>query len=144
MCLLPLRRKGGKHGPVTFTSATRALLDGKNFATLATLNADGGPQTSVIWIERDGDTVLFSTTAARLKARNLARDPRVSLTVFDTGNPYQYVEIRGVAELTEDPGKTLPRRLSQKYLGEDPPPEPGDVVRLIVRIIPQRITGFTG
>jgi hypothetical protein len=68
--------------------------------------------------------VLFSTTAGRQKARNLARDPRVSLTVFDTANPYQSAEIRGTAELIDDSEKTLPRQLSQKYLGEDPLAEP--------------------
>jgi PPOX class probable F420-dependent enzyme len=80
---------------VAFDAATRELLDGRNFATVATLNPDGGPQTSVVWILRAGDTVMFSTTAARRKARNLARDPRISLTVFDTANPYHSVEIRG-------------------------------------------------
>lgn len=104
----------------TFNEGTRTLLDGRNFATVATLNRDGGPQTSVVWIARDGDTVLFSTTAGRQKARNLARDPRVSLTVFDTENPYQSVDIRGTAELIEDREKSLPRTLSQKYLGENP------------------------
>jgi hypothetical protein len=48
-----------------FDEATRNLLDGRNFATVATLNPDGGPQTSVVWIVREGDTVAFSTTAAR-------------------------------------------------------------------------------
>jgi PPOX class probable F420-dependent enzyme len=127
----------------TFNDATRELLDGRNFATVATLNPDGGPQTSVVWVLRDGDTVLFSSTANRQKVRNLAADPRISLTVFDTGNPYNSVEIRGTAELAEDPGKELPRRLSHKYLGEDPPPEPDDVVRLVVRVTPHTLNGFS-
>jgi PPOX class probable F420-dependent enzyme len=122
---------------------TRNLLDGRNFATVATLNPDGGPQTSVVWVIREGDTVLFSSTAGRKKVRNLARDPRISLTIFDLGNPYESVEIRGVAELVEDPGRELPKRLSHKYLGEDPPPEPADVVRLIVRITPHLVNGFS-
>jgi len=54
---------------VVFDEATRELLDGKNFATVATLNPDGGPQTSVVWILREGDTVVFSTTRARRKTR---------------------------------------------------------------------------
>ena len=87
--------------------------------------------------------MLFSTTAGRQKARNIARDPRVSLTVFDTENPYHSVDIRGTAELVEDREKSLPRRLSQKYLGEDPPPEPDEVLRFIVRAAPQRVTGFS-
>lgn len=128
---------------VAFNEETRKLLDGKSFATVATLNRDGGPQTSVVWIARDGDAVLFSTTAGRQKARNLARDPRISLTIFDTENPYQSVDIRGTVELIEDREKTLPRKLSQKYLGEDPPPEPEEVLRLIVRVTPRKITGFS-
>jgi PPOX class probable F420-dependent enzyme len=129
--------------PVRFDEGTRRLLDGKNFAAVSTLNADGAPQTSVVWFTRDGDTLLFSTAAHRQKARNLARDPRVSVSVFDLDNPYDSVEIRGIAELVEDTAKTLPRELSQRYLGEDPPPEPDDVNRLIVRVIPERVNRFT-
>ena len=93
---------------VTFNEATRRLLDGTNFATVATVNPDGGPQSSVVWVKREGDTVLFSTTTQRQKGRNLARDPRVSVSIFATGDPYDYVEIRGRAELVPDPGKELP------------------------------------
>ena len=126
-----------------FDEATRDLLDGRNFATVATVNPDGGPQTSVVWILREGDTVAFSTTAGRRKARNLARDPRISVSVFDTANPYHSVEIRGTAELVEDTGKSLPKALSRKYLGEDPPPEPDGVVRLIVRVTPDKVNIFS-
>jgi PPOX class probable F420-dependent enzyme len=128
---------------VALDEVTRRLLDGKNFASVATLNPDGGPQASVVWILRDGDTVLFSAIATRRKVLNLTRDPRVSLTVFDTANPYQSAEIRGTAEVTEDPGKRLPRELSQKYLGEDPPPEPDEVARVIVRVVPERVNSFS-
>jgi len=122
---------------------TRRLLDGKNFATVATVNPDGGPQASVVWILRDGDTVLFSAIATRRKVLNLTRDPRISLTVFDTANPYQSVEIRGTAELSGDPGKSLSRALSRKYLGEDPPPEPDELTRVVVRVIPLRVNAFS-
>lgn len=128
--------------PVEFNEEMRKLLDGRNFATVATLNRDGGPQTSVVWIARDRNTVLFSTTAGRQKARNLARDPRISLTVFDSNDPYQTLEIRGTVELIEDPEKSLPRTVSQKYLGEEPPPESDDVHRLIVRVTPLKVIGF--
>ncbi|MGP4113889.1 PPOX class F420-dependent oxidoreductase [Streptomyces sp. 4N509B] len=128
---------------VTFDAATRELLDGKNFATVATLLASGAPQTSVVWLGREEDTVVFSTRADRQKARNLRRDPRVSVTLFDSANPYRSVEIRGRAELEEDQEKELGRRLSHKYLGEDPPPEPDDVVRLVVRVRPERVISFS-
>jgi PPOX class probable F420-dependent enzyme len=128
---------------VTFNQATRRLLDGKNFATVATLNPDGGPHSAVVWVMRAGDTVLFSITAGRQKARNLARDPRISVAVFDMDNPYNSVEIRGTAELVEDTGKTLPKELSHKYLGVDPPGESDDELRLIVRVVPEKVTNFS-
>jgi PPOX class probable F420-dependent enzyme len=128
---------------VRLNEPTRRLLDGKNFATVTTLNPDGWPQSSVVWVLRQGDTVLFSTTAARQKARNLARDPRISVSIFEIENPYDSAEIRGTAELIEDEGRTLPKELSHKYLGEDPPPEPEDVIRLIVRVVPEKVNNFS-
>jgi len=73
--------------------ATNDLLDGPHTAVLATANHDGRPQSSIIFVKRDGDTVVFSTIKGRLKTRNMARDPRVSLLVLaSTG---RYVEICG-------------------------------------------------
>jgi PPOX class probable F420-dependent enzyme len=128
---------------VAFNDGTRKLLDGRNFATIATLNPDGSPQSSVVWIKREGDAVVFSTISVRQKARNLSRDPRISLSIFDLENPYHSVEIRGTAELIEGPERKLSKELSQRYLGKDPPGEPTGVVRLIVRVIPTKITEFT-
>ena len=128
---------------ITFDAATRRILDGKNFATVATVNPDGGPQASVVWFRRDGDSVLFSITSDKQKARNLARNPRVAVTVFDLENPYDSVEIRGHAELVEDAGKELPKQLSHRYLDEDPPPEPDDLVRLVARVIPEKVHRFS-
>lgn len=128
---------------MTFDDTTRRLIDGPNFATLATLNPDGSPQTSVIWIGLDDDTVVFSSTKARRKIRNIERDPRVSLTVFDLANPYQTVEIRGTVELTDDLDKELPHRLSHKYAGEDPPAEGPEVKRVVARLVPRKVVGFS-
>ncbi|WP_458243110.1 PPOX class F420-dependent oxidoreductase [Streptomyces sp. MAI_2237] len=129
--------------PVSLDASVRALLDGKNFASVATLGPDGAPHNSVVWIKREGDTVLFSSTAGRQKVRNLRRDPRVSLTVFDLADPYTSVEIRGTAEILPDEGKRLPHDLSHKYLGIDPPAEKDDEVRVILRVTPRRIVGFS-
>jgi PPOX class probable F420-dependent enzyme len=126
---------------VTFNDATKALIDGKNFPVLATLNADGSAQTSVLWAKRDGDTLVFATVRGRLKERNMTRDPRVSVSIFDTGNPYDYVEIRGRVELTDEGGRELINELSHKYLGKDYPPEPPENVRVLVRVIPEKLTG---
>jgi PPOX class probable F420-dependent enzyme len=126
-----------------FDEDVRRVLDGKNFATVATLGADGSPHTSVVWFLRDGDDLLFSTRADRVKARNLARDPRVALSVFELDNPYSSVDVRGTAELIVDEDKSLPERVSMKYLGEPPPPEPPEDVRYIVRITPRKVTRFS-
>ncbi|GGP56887.1 PPOX class F420-dependent oxidoreductase [Streptomyces abikoensis] len=137
------RRTEALPAPVALDETVRELVDGRNFAVVATLNPDGGPQTSVVWVGTQQDAVVFSTTAGRKKARNLARDPRISLTVYDRANPYRSVEIRGTAELLPDPDKTLPRELSQRYLGQDPPAEPADVVRLIVRITAEKVIAIS-
>jgi PPOX class probable F420-dependent enzyme len=119
------------------TEAARAVLDGPHTAMIATANADGRPQSSVIFVKRDGDTVVFSTVEGRLKTRNMRRDPRVSLLV--AGSPGHYVEIRGTAELTEDPEKALLHEMYDRYMGgQTPPPEP-DAKRLIVRIVPEKL-----
>ncbi|MEV2195390.1 PPOX class F420-dependent oxidoreductase [Streptomyces phaeochromogenes] len=127
---------------ISFDESVRALLDGKNFASVATLGPGGAPQNSVVWFKREGNTVLFSSTDGRQKIRNLRRDPRVSISVYDLTNPYTSVEIRGTAEILPDEGKRLPHELSHKYLGIDPPEEKDDEVRVIVRVVPERIVGF--
>lgn len=127
----------------TLDDATRALLDGRNFATVSTLNPDGGPQSSVVWFRREDDTLVFSARAAAAKVRNLERDPRVSVVVFDLGNPYHSVELRGRAEVVPDGDKALPHALSHRYLGEDPPPEPAEVARVMVRVVPERVNSFS-
>jgi PPOX class probable F420-dependent enzyme len=97
----------------------------------------------VVWIKREGDTVLFSSTDGRQKVRNLRRDPRISLSVFDLANPYTSGEIRGTAEILPDDDKRLPHELSHKYLGIDPPAEKDDEVRLIIRVVPRKVVGFS-
>jgi PPOX class probable F420-dependent enzyme len=127
---------------VTFNEATKALFDGKNFPVVATINADGSVQTSVVWAKRDGDTVLFATVRGRLKERNMQRDPRISLSVFDLEDPLKYVEVRGRAEITEEGGRELINELSHKYDGKDFRTEPPEVVRVVVRVVPDKITGY--
>ncbi|MCZ4515206.1 PPOX class F420-dependent oxidoreductase [Streptomyces sp. ActVer] len=128
---------------ISFDDSVRTLLDGKNFASVATLDPGGAPQNSVVWFKREGDTVLFSSTDGRQKIRNLRRDPRISVSVYDLANPYTSVEIRGTAEILPDEDKRLPHELSHKYLGIAPPSEKDDEVRVIVRVVPERIVGFS-
>jgi nitroimidazol reductase NimA-like FMN-containing flavoprotein (pyridoxamine 5'-phosphate oxidase superfamily) len=67
----------------------------------------------------------------------------VALSVFELDNPYSSVDVRGTAELIVDEDKSLPERVSMKYLGEPPPPEPAEDVRYIVRITPRKVTRFS-
>ena len=121
----------------------KSLLDGRPFAVLATLNADGTPQTSVIWVARDGDVLVFTTHDQRRKARNLIRDPRASVTVFAADDPYRTADIRGTVELVDDPDRRLSVELTRRYLGQDPPPDPPGSRRLIGRLTPEHVTGFS-
>jgi PPOX class probable F420-dependent enzyme len=119
----------------------REVLDGPHIAVLATSNADGRPQSTVIFVKRDGDAVLFSTIKGRLKTRNMARDPRVSLLVVDWAKG-RYIEIRGSVEITDDPEKRLLYEMYDRYMGGTPPPPEPEAERLIVRITPQRVYQF--
>jgi PPOX class probable F420-dependent enzyme len=127
---------------VSLNEASRALIDGANFASIATLNPDGSPQASVVWVARDGDDLLFSTVVGRQKERNLRRDPRVSVTIFDQQQPYSYIEVRGSVTMTPEGGRELINSLSHKYRGEDYPVEPESTVRVVIRLTPQKVTGY--
>ena len=126
---------------VSLSDETRRLLDGRNYAVVSTVNPDGSPQSSVIWIGRDGSDVLFSTVAGRVKHRNMERDPRVSVTVIDSADPENYVELRGTASISADVGRRLDTALSHKYDGRDPDPDRPGAVRVAVRVTVARATG---
>ena len=98
----------------------RSLLTGPNFAHLTTLMADGSPQVTPVWIDAEGDLVLFNTAEGRVKTRNLDRDGRVALSIQDAQNPYRYLQIRGrVIEKTHAGADAHIDRMAQKYLGQE-------------------------
>jgi PPOX class probable F420-dependent enzyme len=127
----------------TFSELALKLLGGKNFAVFGSLNPDGSPQTSVMWYEFDGEALLFSAMAHRRKVRNLSRDPRVSVTVYDLANPYSSVEIRGTASITPDPERALSHQLTHRYIGEDAPDDPPGTERVVIRLTPQKVIDFS-
>jgi PPOX class probable F420-dependent enzyme len=127
---------------ITFSAETLRLLDGRNYAVLATVNKDGSPQTSAMWVGRDGDDLLFSTVEGRVKHKNMLRDPRVSVTVLDAEDPENYVELRGRVTMTPDVGRKVDTRLSWKYDGKDPDPDKPGAVRVVVRMTVDRATGY--
>jgi PPOX class probable F420-dependent enzyme len=127
----------------TLTEKQAQLLLDKNVGSLATVNADGSPHVTPVWVDWDGENVLVNTLRDRVKARNMSRDPRVELHVFNLQNPYQYVRIRGRADLDEEGAEKHIDRMSQKYVGEDSYPwrAPGDR-RVIARIKPERVSDY--
>jgi PPOX class probable F420-dependent enzyme len=123
--------------PLELPDAARELLDGPHTAILSTSNRDGRPQSSVIFVKRSGDAIVFSTIRGRLKTRNMERDPRVSLLVL--AHSGKYVEIRGHVEITDDPEKALLHEMYESYMnGATPPPEP-EAERVIVRVDPEKL-----
>ncbi len=124
----------------------KAYLDDERvYATVATLGANGHPHLTVVWIKRDGDELVFSTTVDRQQAKNLARDPRVTVMVNPPDRPYLYAEIRGTASTSPDPERALPDEMSLKYTGkpyrEFNPASVHDGERVIVRVSPRKVAG---
>jgi PPOX class probable F420-dependent enzyme len=101
------------------TDLARALLAGPNFATIATVAADGTPHQTVVWAgERDG-RVVFSTVRGRVKERHLLADPRISVLVLDAADPYRFVTLVGTASLEDEGADELIAEMSLKYTGEE-------------------------
>lgn len=132
-------------GWMTLSDSARKILDGVNPGVLATVNADGSPQTSVVWLKLDGDDIVISSQAGRRKDRNIARDPRVSLSVYDVRDPLLYVEVRGTATVQEDEGRALATALAERYEGTGAGEEylelPPEVIRIVIRLTPTHLTG---
>jgi PPOX class probable F420-dependent enzyme len=111
------------------------------FANLATLNPDGSPQVTPVWVDFDGTHVIVNTARGRVKDRNLQREPRVALSILDPENPYRYLGIQGrVTEMTEAGADAHIDKMAKKYLNKDTYPfrKPGEV-RVIVKITPERV-----
>jgi PPOX class probable F420-dependent enzyme len=117
------------------------LFENKDFAHVATLNADGSPQVSAIWIGMDGDLVTFNTAEGRLKTKNLARDERVALSITNAENPYENLIVQGkVVEMTHDGADDDIDALAKRYLDADSYPFRQDgEVRTIVKIEPEKV-----
>jgi len=119
------------------------LFQKKAFAHLATVNGDGTPQVTPVWVDFDGTHIRFNTAKGRVKERNLRRTPQVALAVLDPDNPYRYLRVSGrVVEITEQGAEAHIDILAKKYLGQDRYPfrKPGEV-RLLCKILPEKAAG---
>lgn len=117
----------------------RALAaEGKNFAAVTTLMPDGTPQTTPLWIDTDGEHLLLNTEVHRQKYKNVARDPRITVTIIDSDNPYAYGEVRGevVETVTGPEARAHIDKLAQKYQGTDYG-NPIQSERVILKVAPR-------
>jgi PPOX class probable F420-dependent enzyme len=122
------------------TEKQAEFLDNPYVGTVTTIRQDGSLHSTVVWVDREDGTVSFNTARSRAKARHLSRDPRVSLLVIDPTNPYRWVGVSGVAELTDEGSDEQIDRLSKKYLGKDEYPwRRPDEQRVSVKIRPERV-----
>jgi PPOX class probable F420-dependent enzyme len=135
----------GRGTRTVFSDELKKVLDGNVFVHMATIQPDGSPQVSPVWVKRDGDELLISTTVDRRKARNLERDPRVTVVVQPAEAPYLYAEIRGAVTMTTEGGQELIDELAQKYVGksyaEFNPNSHKDGERVVVRVTPRKVVG---
>ncbi len=119
------------------STKARELISRPVLASLATLNPDGSPQVTPLWIDLDGEDVVFNTARGRVKARNLEKDHRVAVSVIDPDDPYNVVVFRGtVINTTTEGADEHIDALAQKYLGVDTYPmrREGEVrIRITVR-----------
>jgi PPOX class probable F420-dependent enzyme len=122
---------------------TRNLIDRRNFPVVATASPDATPVSSVIWAGTEGDAVVFVTGRRGPKARNIERNPRVSLSLHDHEDPYKAAEIRGRAQVLDRDPQPLLDQLSHKYTGEPYAPE-DDEPLAVVRIEPEKVIPFDG
>jgi len=125
----------------SFTPAARAIFDKNVLAHVASIGVDGGPNVTPVWVELDGDDIVINTALGRAKARNLASDSRVAISMTDPDNPYVCIAIRGtVVGFTTEGADEVIDRLAKKYLGVDSYPmrREGEV-RVTVHIRPDRI-----
>ncbi len=121
----------------------KGVLDGANFAHLATVNRDGSPHVTAMWVERAGDHIAFNTAEGRRKLANVRRDPLVSISIFAAEQPYQPFTIQGrVVDITPEGADAMIDRLAGKYLGVDEYPYrgPGEV-RVSLSVEPLHVAG---
>jgi PPOX class probable F420-dependent enzyme len=117
------------------------LAKGKNLATVVTLMPDGQPQALLTWVDTDGEHVLVNTEPQRQRARNIRRDPRITVLIHSTDDPWDWAEVRGRVVGTETGGQARKHidELSRKYVGSDYRNPVGPQGRVILKIAADKV-----
>ena len=114
------------------------LLNQKVLAHVATVMADGTPQVTPVWVDTDGEALLFNTAKGRVKYRNIERNPKVAISVVADGDHYNTVVLRGTAQFIDEGADAHIDKLAKKYLNADSYPFRRDgEQRVIVRVVPE-------
>ena len=130
---------------MAFEDPVRSLLSGRNFCHVGTIRKDGAPHIVPVWVDTDGEHVVLNSAEGRAWVRNVDRDPRVTCTVLNMENPYEFVQIRGrVVERTNDGADEHIDKMAQKYLNQDTYPfRTESEQRVVFKIAPDHV-GYSG
>ena len=123
------------------TDEQRAFLANPYVATATTLREDGSPHNTIVWIDAEGDDVVFNTAEGRAKPRHIRANPHVGVSVVDPQDPYRWISVSGPAEMTEEGAEEHIHKLSWKYRGREYDLPEGQQ-RLLVRVKPERVTAY--
>jgi PPOX class probable F420-dependent enzyme len=130
------------------TDNAQAALDlcrTKALAWIGTVDGDGQPQVTPVWVDVREGKPAFNSAFGRAKVRNLEKDPRISLAIADPDDPYRYVEVQGRATLTEEGADQFIDDLAKKYLDVDAYPyRTPEEKRVTVLIEPDKFLGMQG
>ena len=128
---------------IALPQSVKRILEDKAYGHIITFGASGKPQVTMVWVDVDGDEVVFNTAEGRLKPKNLQRDPRVVISVQDRNDPQAYMVFHGTASITEAGADAHIDKLAKRFLGADKYPfrRPGEK-RLMVRVKVDRIGGY--
>jgi PPOX class probable F420-dependent enzyme len=126
---------------VTLDEDTVRLAKGKNLATVVTLMPDGQPQALLTWVDTDGEHVLVNTEPQRQRAKNVSRDPRITVLIHSADDPWDWAEVRGrvVGTTTGEPAREHIDELSRKYVGTDYRNPVGPQGRVILKIAADKV-----
>ncbi len=124
----------------TIPDSHKDLFEKPYYAIVTTVMPDGQPQSTVVWADYDGENVRFNTARGRQKDKNLQDNPKVTLVIVNPTDGFNWIEVRGTAEVTEAGGSEHIEALSQKYSGQkyyggfNQWTKPEDETRLVVTI----------
>jgi PPOX class probable F420-dependent enzyme len=129
------------------TDDVRAVVTSGRLAHLVTVNADGSPHVTIVWVGVDGDDIVIGKLAADQKVRNIRRDPRVSLSIEADGDQHgmqNYLVVEGTATITEGGAPELLQRLAEVYVGPGTkfPPMPDPPPGFTIRVTAQKVRGM--